>query len=315
MNPETWTHGSSEQRRRWFSSGYEQRQPGRLRHVRRRDLSLWEEVAQAESAYPKTVRVKGLALLAALAAALPLLAGCGGGGTAAGEVKVSNAPASHPGATAFSKAGCASCHTLAAAGATGTAGPSLDGLTLSTPLVSRQIRDGAQGMPAFAKTLTKAEIAAVAKFVVSSSAPPVAKPATFQPDGTTLADVQDHGRRRHLLPAGVRERRLPRRPEGRARPLRPEDRRTTTRSFRLPPDRPHDRRRVARVLRRQRRQGARARPVLVLVGLLPRRRRALVRRRVARGPREALTGASARTRTSDERASWPTSASTGSGTG
>jgi uncharacterized protein len=27
VNPETWTHGSSEQRRRWLSRGYEQRQP------------------------------------------------------------------------------------------------------------------------------------------------------------------------------------------------------------------------------------------------------------------------------------------------
>ncbi len=28
VNPESWTHGSSEQRRRWFSRGYEQKQPG-----------------------------------------------------------------------------------------------------------------------------------------------------------------------------------------------------------------------------------------------------------------------------------------------
>jgi predicted metalloprotease len=27
VNPETWTHGSAEQRRRWFSRGYEQKQP------------------------------------------------------------------------------------------------------------------------------------------------------------------------------------------------------------------------------------------------------------------------------------------------
>jgi predicted metalloprotease len=27
VSPETWTHGSSEQRRRWFSRGYERTQP------------------------------------------------------------------------------------------------------------------------------------------------------------------------------------------------------------------------------------------------------------------------------------------------
>jgi mono/diheme cytochrome c family protein len=82
-------------------------------------------------------------------------AGAGGG-----------APAAASGKAIFS-ANCASCHTLAAAGAGGTVGPNLDQLKPSTAVVSRQVINGGGAMPSFSGTLTDAEIQAVAKYVSS----------------------------------------------------------------------------------------------------------------------------------------------------
>ncbi|HEY1316040.1 MAG TPA: urate hydroxylase PuuD [Gaiella sp.] len=69
----------------------------------------------------------------------------------------------------FLSAGCAGCHTLADAGATGTVGPNLDAAQPSAPLVAERVRDGKGVMPSFAGELDEAEIAAVAAYVSSAA--------------------------------------------------------------------------------------------------------------------------------------------------
>jgi cbb3-type cytochrome c oxidase subunit III len=64
---------------------------------------------------------------------------------------------------------CSSCHTLKAAGATGTIGPNLDQLKPALPIVVKQVTNGGSVMPAFKGKLTPAQIDAVAKFVSSSA--------------------------------------------------------------------------------------------------------------------------------------------------
>jgi len=82
----------------------------------------------------------------------------------------SAAPAATPadvahGKQLFLSAGCAGCHTLADAGATGTVGPNLDAAHPSDSLVTERVRDGKGVMPSFAGELDDAEIAAVAAYV------------------------------------------------------------------------------------------------------------------------------------------------------
>jgi len=80
----------------------------------------------------------------------------GGGGTAAPNGK-----------QVFTSAGCNGCHTLKAAGASGTVGPNLDQLKPSEPVVQKQVENGGGAMPAFKGQLTPAQITAVAKYVSS----------------------------------------------------------------------------------------------------------------------------------------------------
>jgi outer membrane protein assembly factor BamB len=71
---------------------------------------------------------------------------------------------------------CASCHTLAAAGSTGTVGPNLDQLKPSDALVVHQVTFGGGGMPAFGSTLNKSQIRSVALFVSSVAGKPLKHP-------------------------------------------------------------------------------------------------------------------------------------------
>jgi mono/diheme cytochrome c family protein len=66
-------------------------------------------------------------------------------------------------------ANCGSCHTLSAAGTTGSIGPSLDGAGLDAAAVEQQVRNGGGGMPAFQDQLSEEEIAAVSTYVAESS--------------------------------------------------------------------------------------------------------------------------------------------------
>jgi mono/diheme cytochrome c family protein len=107
------------------------------------------------------LRVASIAVIAAL-----VVAGCGGsdedttpppasgGGDAGKELFTSN---------------CSSCHTLAAAGASGKVGPNLDQLHPGPDLVTTQVTNGGGGMPAFANKLSKEQIQQVADYVSKSA--------------------------------------------------------------------------------------------------------------------------------------------------
>jgi len=64
---------------------------------------------------------------------------------------------------------CSSCHTLKAAGASGTVGPNLDQLKPKEAIVVHQVTNGGAIMPAFKGKLSPAQIQSVAKFVSSSA--------------------------------------------------------------------------------------------------------------------------------------------------
>jgi cytochrome c6 len=64
---------------------------------------------------------------------------------------------------------CATCHTLAAAGSTGTIGPNLDESRPSQELAVDRVTNGMGAMPSFEGTLSPEQIQAVAEYVATSA--------------------------------------------------------------------------------------------------------------------------------------------------
>jgi mono/diheme cytochrome c family protein len=69
----------------------------------------------------------------------------------------------------FASSGCAGCHTLKAANATGTVGPNLDEKKPPLSLIVDRVTNGKSPMPAFGGTLSPKQIADVAAFVYQST--------------------------------------------------------------------------------------------------------------------------------------------------
>jgi mono/diheme cytochrome c family protein len=156
-------------------------------------------------------------VLAVLAAALVsggavLGVGCGyeGTGTASPETVEGSLPTptetgpklpSFPkgdasaGKSVFASAGCANCHTLQAAGATGTIGPNLDTAQPEESLILQRVYLGKGAMPSFKGQLSPQQMADVAAYVYSSThggqAPPASEttPTETTPTETTPTET------------------------------------------------------------------------------------------------------------------------------
>jgi mono/diheme cytochrome c family protein len=125
-------------------------------------------------------RRRRLAILTALLVALVslALAGCGGGDDegAADETPAATTDEgggtegnAEAGAQLFADNGCGNCHTLEAAGTTGTTGPNLDELQPSFDAAVEQITNGGGVMPAFGEQLSDQQIRDLAAYVVEST--------------------------------------------------------------------------------------------------------------------------------------------------
>lgn len=154
-------------------------------------LGIGAAIAIALSGYPlrpvplSLPAMRRAAPLLVLLALLVGTAGCGGGeevaplpetveGTVPAATTSETATTSLEGDAAagesvFASAGCGGCHTLEAAGSSGTIGPNLDDSKPDFALVVDRVTNGRGGMPSFEGQLSEQEIADVAQYVVEST--------------------------------------------------------------------------------------------------------------------------------------------------
>jgi mono/diheme cytochrome c family protein len=107
--------------------------------------------------------VAGVVLLVVLLIAGPDVIGA--------EKKTSQggSPQATSGSQIFVSSGCGSCHSLKAAGASGSIGPDLDQLQPNASTVAAIVRSGAGSMPSFASKLSAAQISELARYVSSAA--------------------------------------------------------------------------------------------------------------------------------------------------
>ena len=129
-----------------------------------------------EGSHGSSVGERGRAL--ATRARLVALSAIVAGGAAGAYALAATTGDPVAGKKVFQTAGCTGCHTLSAAGSSGTVGPSLDQRKPAYDLVIQRVTGGKGVMPSFSGALTAQQIADVAAFVSQSTggAGPAASP-------------------------------------------------------------------------------------------------------------------------------------------
>ena len=141
-------------------------------------LWVWEQTRRIDS--PPMSRRPLFAAVSVLALALGV-AGCGSGTTVSptpetvigsvpkGPTLVAKRGDPTVGKAIFASKGCGSCHTLKAAGSSGTIGPNLDQKKPSLALAVTRVTNGKSPMPSFKGQLSPKQISDVATFVFDST--------------------------------------------------------------------------------------------------------------------------------------------------